>query len=188
MDMLRLFIAVDIRDPVLLGRLERLKDAIVATGVPMKPVETHNLHITLRFIGETPRHRADEIVDEVLSTINREKFDIVLRGLGAFPGPYRPRVVWVGVSEGARELAEIRDHVEDGLRRLGFRPERARFVPHVTLARIKGSRNIHSLAKLINDMSDYEVGRMTVSKVSLKKSTLTRHGPIYETLWEVNLR
>jgi len=187
MEIIRVFIAVDIDDPLLLGRLERLKDAVVATGVPMKPVETQNLHITLRFIGETPRHRAEEIADQVLSTIKREKFDIVLRGLGAFPGPYRPRVVWVGVGEGADELTAIRDQVEDGLRRLGFRPERNRFVPHVTLARVKGSRNLPALTRLIQDMSDYEVGRMRVSSVRLKKSTLTPRGPIYETLWEVKL-
>jgi len=187
LERLRVFIAVDIEDPLLLSRLERMKEALVATGVPMKPVETHNLHITLRFIGEVDRGSVEEIKDRVLSAIVARPFEVELRGLGAFPGPYRPRVVWVGVSRGAEQLTRIHDEIERGLRGLGFRPDRERFVPHITLARVKGSRNLSALTRVINEYSDYGFGTMRVGSVRLKKSTLTRRGPIYETLWEVKL-
>ncbi len=187
MDRLRVFIAIDVEDPLLLSRLERVKEALVATGVPMKPVETQNIHLTLRFIGEVERHRVEEIIEGVLSNIKRPGFQIVLKGLGAFPSTARPRVVWVGVSEGSEELASLHDEIEAGLRRLGFQPQRERFVPHITLARIKGSRNLPALIRIIEEYADYEFGAMRVSSVRLKKSTLTRRGPIYETLWEVKL-
>ena len=184
---IRVFIAVDIEDPLILSRLERFKEALLATGVPMKPVETQNIHLTLRFIGEIPRWRVEEIEKSVLSTIRGEPFRVVLKGVGAFPTPSRPRVIWVGVEEGAEELKKYRDTIEEGLRKLGLPPERQSFVPHITLARIKGSRNIHALTRLIHEYGDYEFGSFTVEAIRLKKSTLTRHGPIYETLWEARL-
>ena len=184
-EVVRTFIAVDIEDPLLLSRIERLKEALVATGVPMKPVETQNLHITLRFIGEVPYGVVNDIIDLVLKRLSFKPFTIMLKGLGAFPSPLRPRVVWIGVEEGAERLRELREFIESGLRRLGLRPEKEEFIPHLTLARIKGARNLHALIKFIQDHEGYEVGSMTVEAVRLKKSTLTPKGPIYETLWEV---
>ncbi len=184
---MRIFIAVDIGDPRLISVIARMRDTIVGTGVPMKPVEEQNFHITLRFIGEVPESTVEE-VKEILSRIEFPKFRVVLKGLGAFPSPSRPRVVWIGVSEGFEELKRIRDEIEAGLRKIGIKPERQEFHPHVTLARIKGSRGIARLSKLIEEYSDYEFGSFTVESVKLKKSTLTRHGPIYEDLMEVKAR
>ncbi|MEB3852152.1 MAG: RNA 2',3'-cyclic phosphodiesterase [Desulfurococcales archaeon] len=187
---MRVFIAVDVEEPLLVSRLSRLIDAVASTGVPLKAVEPENLHITIRFIGEVPEGLAGEIAREVIGRLEFPEFEVELRGLGAFPGPYRPRVVWVGVSEGAEWLSKIRGQVEEGLRRLGVPPERGgkEFHPHVTLARVKGSRNIQALARLIAEYGDYTVGRMRVASVRLKKSTLTPRGPIYETLAEARAR
>ena len=186
-DKLRVFIAVDIDDPLILSKLERIKDALISTNVPMKPVETNNIHITIRFIGETPSWKVEEIERRVLSGLSMKPFKITLHGIGAFPSTNRPRVVWIGVSKGADKLKEIRDYIEEGLWKIGFPKERQKFIPHATLARIKGSRNIHALSRLIREYEDYEFGSMTVEAVRLKKSTLTRSGPIYETLWEAKL-
>lgn len=185
--MVRVFIAIDIEDPLLVSRLARLRDTVVATGVPMKPVEEENFHITLRFIGEVDSSRVETIKEHVLSALDFRRFVLELKGLGAFPTPSRPRVVWVGVSKGFDEVRRVRDSVESRLRNLGFRPESKEFHPHVTLARIKGSKNISSLVRVLNDYSDTIVGEMTVSSIRLKKSTLTPRGPIYETLAEARL-
>ncbi len=184
---MRVFIAVDIEDPLVISRLDLLKDAILSTGVPMKTVESYNYHITLRFIGEVPEGVVDAIKRDVLGGVRAESFTMKLQGLGAFPSPARPRVVWVGVTQGADELGRIRETIESRLRKLGIKPERQEFHPHVTLARIKGSRNIHSLVRVLQEYQDYEVGIVRVTAIRLKKSTLTRRGPIYETLWEVKL-
>ncbi len=181
---MRAFIAVDIEDPALVSRLVSIRDAFVATGAPMKPVEDQNLHITLRFLGEIPVSMVDE-VHRVMSSVAFRRFRIRIAGVGAFPTVSRPRVIWVGVREGAEELARIHDEIERGLRRLGFRPEREEFVPHITLARIKGSRNLDRVVKLLNQYADVEVGEMTVEVIRLKQSILTRSGPIYRTLREV---
>jgi len=185
LDRLRVFIAVDIDDPLLVSRISGVIDALTSLGVPLKPVEPGNLHITIRFIGEVPRDVVNEIIDRVLSKVKFKEFDLRLRGIGAFPSTLRPRVVWIGVENGYSELKALRDQVESGLRGLGLRPERQEFKPHLTLARVKGARNISSLIRFMEGYRDYEFGVMKVRVVRLKKSTLTRSGPIYETLWEV---
>jgi 2'-5' RNA ligase len=181
---IRSFIAVDIEDPNLVSKLISIRDAFVSTGAPMKPVEDQNLHITLRFLGEIPATMIDEVY-RVMASVKFRRFRIRIAGVGAFPTTTRPRVIWVGVREGAEELARIHAEIERGLRRLGFRPEKEEFVPHITLARIKGSRNIDRVVKLLNQFADVEVGEMVVDRIRLKQSILTRSGPIYRTLREV---
>lgn len=180
----RVFIAVDVEDPVIVARLDRVKDALLATGAPLKPVESHNYHLTIRFIGEVDEPVVGEIAREVLDTLEFNRFKIRLHGLGAFPTPARPRVIWVGVVEGAEELKSLHNSVEDRLRRLGFKPEGRGFEPHLTIARVKGSRNIHAVVKILREFRDHDFGWMTVERVRLKKSILTPRGPIYETLHE----
>lgn len=184
LSILRVFIAVDIEDPLIISRLDRVKDALVSTGVPMKVVESYNMHLTLRFIGEVSRGVVDSI-SRALSRLEFKEFTIVFRGLGAFPNSLNPRVVWVGVGEGADKLIMLRGSVEKLLKPLSIPPEREEFTPHLTLARIKGSRGISSLVKLLNEYSEFEFGAVRVNSVRLKKSTLTSKGPIYETLLEV---
>ena len=181
----RIFVAIDIEDPLVVSRIERVKDALVSIGTPMKPVESYNLHITLRFIGEVPLSVVEEIKRSVMPKLSFKRFTIRLQGLGAFPSPGSPRVVWIGVSEGAEELGRLRRVIDSELRPLGIMPERQEFKPHLTLARIKGRRRIEALSKMIVEYGDYEFGAIIVESVRLKKSTLTRQGPIYETLSEV---
>ena len=185
LERVRAFISIDIEEPSVVQRLVWLRDLFVQTGAPMKPVEDHNLHITLRFLGEIPSSLVEDIHVNVLSRLRFKRFKIRLVGVGAFPSVTRPRVIWVGVTEGSDVLQELCRSIEGGLRRLGFRPEREEFVPHVTLARIKGSRNIDKVVKLLNEYADYEVGEITVESVRLKQSILTPRGPIYRTLREV---
>ena len=179
-----MFIAVDVEEPLLVSRLQSVMSSLASTNVEMKLVEPYNLHITLRFIGEVSPGVASEI-SRVLSKLSFKSFRIVFKGLGAFPSTFNPRVVWVGVSEGSREMVELRTSIEKLLKSVKIPPDREDFTPHLTLARIKGSRNLSSLVKLLNDMSDYDVGSMIVDRVKFKKSTLTSSGPIYETLLEV---
>ena len=188
LERIRAFIAIDIEEPSIVQRLVWLRDLFVQTGAPMKPVEDQNLHLTLRFLGEIPSGMVEDIYMNVLSRLQFKRFKMRLVGVGAFPSPTRPRVIWVGVREGSDVLQQLYREIESGLRRLGFRPEREEFVPHITLARIKGSRNIDKVVKLLNEYADYEIGEVVVENVRLKQSILTPRGPIYRTLREVRAR
>ena len=185
--MVRAFISVDLEDPLIVSRLARIRDMIASTGRGIKPVGNENLHITIRFLGEIDETLIDEVYD-VMRRLEFKSFNARIKGLGGFPTNLRPRVVWAGVEEGSEELRYIRDYIERGLRRLGFKPEKEKFVPHITLARVKASGVYSRLSKIIMEYEDYEFGVIKVSAVYLKKSILTPKGPVYIVLKKVEAK
>ena len=181
--MVRLFVAVDLSDE-LRGRIVRFRDEVANSGADVKPVEDENLHITIRFLGEVRDNLLNNIVNN-LRTLNFSKFNIHVKGAGAFPTLTSPRVIWVGVEEGTGELKSLHDEVERLVGRYGVSDERE-FTPHITVARVRGRAG--PLSKLINQWREYDFGWQTVDSVVLKKSTLTPRGPIYENLLTVKLK
>ena len=127
--MIRLFVGLDL-PPELRARL-----AILAGGLPgARWVSPENYHITLRFIGEQPGHRAEEI-DLALAALRVRGFTLKLSGVGSFARGGKPTSLWVGV-ERNQALDFLQTKVETALQRIGLEPERKRFTPHVSLARI----------------------------------------------------
>ncbi|ALU11732.1 hypothetical protein EYM_04205 [Ignicoccus islandicus DSM 13165] len=186
MGKIRTFIAVDV-EGILASKLEKLVESIKSTGAPVKGVEAENFHVTLKFIGEIDEEMIDTIEEIMKHSVNGiEPHKVVLKGIGAFPNPFRPRVVWVGL-EGAEKLTTISSRLTKSLREKGIKVDTKQFVPHITLARVKGYRNIDKLSEWIETMRDIEIGELEVKKIRLKKSILTPRGPIYETLREVEL-
>ncbi len=181
--MVRLFVAVDLSDE-LRGRIVRFRDEVASSGADVKPVEDENLHITIRFLGEVRDELLGEVMDN-LRTLSFSKFNIHVKGVGAFPTLTSPRVIWVGVEEGAEELKSLHDEVERLVGRYGVSDERE-FTPHITVARVRGRAG--PLGRLINQWREYDFGWQAVDSVVLKKSTLTPRGPIYENLLTVSLR
>lgn len=182
MEYLRAFIAVDIEDDRLLDKLLEIQARIMATGADVKIVERENIHVTLRFLGQISKGIADEVIS-VLKGLKASSFKMKLAGVGAFPNVQKPRVVWVGVSEGAEALKKVYAQLEEGLRRIGFRPEREAFSPHATLARVRSRRGMERLVSTILSLQAEEVGEMVVQRVKLKKSVLTAKGPTYTDLY-----
>jgi RNA 2',3'-cyclic 3'-phosphodiesterase len=127
--MVRLFVSVEIPAAVK-QRLERL-----CCDVPgARWADPEQIHLTLRFIGEV-----DELVfgdvEAALGQVRAAPFDLELKGVGHFPPRGEPKVLWVGV-ERSEGLSQLHDRVERALVRAGVEPERRRFSPHVTLARL----------------------------------------------------
>ncbi len=181
---LRAFIAIDIDEVEVLKKIIAFRDAIAATGADIKIVEDENIHLTLRFLGNISETMVDDIY-EILKSIKFKPFKIRISGVGCFPNINRPRVIWVGVSEGYDELKRIRNELERKLRGLGFKPEREEFVAHITVARVKSGRKREAIRKVLEEYKDFDAGEMTVKYIRLKQSILTPHGPIYRTLREV---
>ncbi len=170
---MRLFVAVDISDEL----RERIAPVLSqAAKIPgLKAVERENLHITLLFLGEVAERRVAAIEEE-LSKVAFEPFTIRLRGVGAFPSPASPRVVWVGVDD-AGELRKLADDVYAKLRKLGFKRDKE-FSAHVTVARVK--RRNEDVKRLIESFANEDFGEMVVESFSLKRSILRPQGPIYK--------
>ncbi|MBW9140446.1 MAG: RNA 2',3'-cyclic phosphodiesterase [Candidatus Aramenus sp.] len=176
---MRLFIAIKIEGiPTILSLLEDLR----LIGADVKLVEPENVHVTLAFLGEVEDSRV-EAIRSAMDGVKFNKFNVTLRGMGAFPSLSRPRVVWVGIEKGFNQMKEIRDQLVQNLKKVGVRPENDNeFLPHVTLGRVKGPRNLPKLSEFITKNADIIVGEMEVREITLFKSTLTPRGPIYEQL------
>jgi len=183
----RSFIAVDVADSVILKRITDCQTELTRTGADLKPVEPENIHATLRFLGEVQVPLLDQVKSE-LAQVAFQSFQVELRGVGAFPNPRRPNVVWIGITKGGDELQGIFSSLEPRLRELGFPADRKGFSPHITIGRVKSGRNREALYSAIMGMSDVEFGSMTVESIRLKKSTLTPKGPIYSTIYEQNAK
>ena len=137
-----------------------------------KLVEKENLHITLRFFGDS---NEIEIIKK-LKMIKMNAFEIEIHDIGAFPNERFIRVLWVGVH--SKEIYELIEKINNIF-------GKERFEPHITIARIKTSS--HLLSEFIKKNKNVEIGKMVVRKIVLKKSTLTPTGPIYENIEEFEL-
>jgi len=185
-DDLRTFIAIDIDEKEIVRKLIELERLIQNTGAQMKLVEPENLHITLKFLGEIDSKDL-QIIKQVVELHAKEfePFEITIKGLGAFPSPGSPRVIWVGIDKNRDKVTDLASRISTDLERMGFRREERAFHPHITIARVK--RYNAALKRILRENSDIEIGDFYVSKIRVKKSTLTPQGPIYTTILEVTL-
>ncbi len=103
-----------------------------------------------------------------------------MRGLGAFPTPTRPRVIWAGVDEGAAQAATLARRVDEALVALGFAPEPRAFAAHVTLGRVRAPRANPRLAEALAASGTF--GRQRVDRLVLMRSQLSPRGARYTEL------
>jgi 2'-5' RNA ligase len=180
---MRSFLSFDIENETVLNRLASTQRQLVQTGADMKLVEPQNIHITIRFIGNATPVMVEKIFEE-MKKIQFTPFTVQIKGLGAFPNLRYPRVVWAGITEGAERLKSIFSQMEPKLRDLGFTPDFRGFSPHLSIARVRSSRNKAELAEFVTKNSNCEFGRIEARCLRLKQSILTPKGPVYSTLKE----
>jgi 2'-5' RNA ligase len=182
---IRSFIAIDIADPATIAAITRLEASLQATGANIKLVDPHNLHLTLRFLGNVATPHLAEIQDG-LDDLVFHPFQVTLQGVGVFPSQRRVTVVWIAFETGHLEIIDLYHQVNTKLTQFGFQPERRRFSPHITIARVRSGRNRVQLIEAIVDAEATLFGSFQVDALKLKKSVLTPQGPIYTTLHTVH--
>jgi len=178
------FIAVDVAGgPVLNAFAADLRRA----SPSLKVVDTDQLHLTVKFLGDTEEGLVPEIVTTIReATADLRPFEARVRGTGAFPSLGRMNVIWVGV-DGAEPIARITDSLEASLEALGFPRERRPWKAHVTLARVKGRQDLDRVRRILEVHASEEFGTHTVDAVHLKKSVLTPQGAVYSVVETVRL-
>lgn len=189
MQPLRTFVAVEI-SPEVRSQALRLIDRLRASGAKVKWTEAANLHWTLKFLGDVP---AVEVVDVCRAVQEAAApftpFEIVARGVGAFPSIGRPRTLWLGVGEGAEPMELLFQAIDRTLGELGYPPEPRHFTPHLTLGRVRdGGAGTAELTELLKKLADFDAGAMTVDEVVTFSSTLSRDGPTHEPLARAELQ
>jgi len=180
---MRVFLSIDIDDDALLARISRIQSKLDSKAAKLKLVEKDNIHFTLRFFGDTPVLRIDEM-RKALGTLQFPPFTIQVEGIGAFPNPRRPNVIWIGVSQNAQQMTDLKGRIDAQLANLGYPPEKG-FKAHATIARVRAVNDRDGMVRSLELLARESAGTMTVSSFQMTKSTLTSPGPIYETLWEI---
>lgn len=185
---MRLFLAINPPSPV---RLEILAAtaALRETAPELAWVAEPRIHLTLKFLGEVPVERLDDVTAATAGVAGRHRELLMqLGGIGAFPNFRRARVVWLGVGHDPR-LELLHHDIEVACESLGFEVEGRAFRPHITLARVREPlaeerlRALSRAAKKVDYRSDF-----IVHAVDLMSSELSQSGPTYRTLVSAALR
>lgn len=151
--------------------------ASLAGGIPgARWVPPENYHLTLRFIGEVPSHHAEEI-DHALAALRARAFPLVLAGMGTFAKGGQANQLWVGVQKNPL-LEALHNKVETALQRVGCEPERRRFTPHITLARLRDAAE-GKLVGFVQSHNLFRAGPMPVQHFVLFSSKLGKEASVY---------
>lgn len=151
--------------------------ASLAGGVPgARWVPPENYHLTLRFIGEVPAYAAEEI-HHALASLRARAFPLVLAGMGTFAKGGQATQLWVGVERNPL-LEALRNKVEIALQRTGCEPERRRFTPHITLARLREPAP-GKLVGFVQSHNLFRAGPMPVEHFVLFSSQLGKEASVY---------
>jgi 2'-5' RNA ligase len=172
--MFRLFVGIALPADV------RLRLAAICSGLPgAKWIDPENMHLTLRFIGDVGGGLAEDI-DAALRRVSVPAFDLGISGIDCFETSGKVHTLWVGIDKQPL-LLRLRDKVDSALVRAGCEPERRKFKPHVTIARLRtgGQARIGSFIQSHNRIA---LGPVPVDRFTLFRSHLGSEKAHYEEL------
>ncbi len=169
---MRLFVALD------LPRSLRVRLGWMASGLQgARWVPPENYHVTLRFIGEVPGWRAEEL-DHTLAGLRAPGFEVTLAGVGVFEKGGKVGSLWAGVERNAA-LEHLQAKIETALHRAGLESERRRFNPHVTLGRVEGVA-AEKIASWVQSNNLFRSDKVTVEHFTLFRSRLGKEQAVYD--------
>ena len=185
--MIRAFIAIEL-EPAVIEKIAHAVEQLKTQIAGIRWTLPANFHFTLKFLGDIERSQVDSVANALQREVHPfSRFTINAKGLGVFPGPRRPRILWVGLT--GIELARLAAKVESALEPLGFAPEQRGFTPHLTIGRWRQfDRAPDNLRLDLENWRDYEFGGSSVDEVILFQSVLKPAGAIYSQLKVVKLK
>jgi 2'-5' RNA ligase len=176
----RLFVAIAIPDEIR-ERYAALIRGFRAIAPQVKWVWPENLHITLKFLGQTPPEKLDALRQVLTEVCSPDPVKLNFLGLGFFPNQRRPRVLWAGM-EASANLKLLAAGVDQAAHRSEFPLEERRFTPHLTLARFDPPAIAAKLLEAIRAKSAENFGALTATEFHLIESKLKPSGAEYTTV------
>jgi len=163
------------------------RDAVASAVAPLRAdpapvswVAPGNLHITMKFLGETSRDRLDAVREALAEVAARfSPFAMEAEGGGAFPGTRNPRVLWAGLREPLELVRELQQNMENALSGAGFPREDRPFHPHITVGRARGVLPPAWGDRFVRALSGRRFGEVPVPKITLYESRLSPGGAVY---------
>lgn len=187
----RLFVAVPL-PPEPLAACQALIDGVRAGPLGDVPRWVHlaNLHLTVRFLGETSPDLVPDVALAVQDAFaGAPAFDVVLTGGGAFPAARKPRALWLGIEQGADRLGALADALNPALEPLGWPRDHRPYRPHLTVARLDAA-SIAQGGAVADELRAAASGWRTefrAMRVVLYRSHLGGGPPRYESIYEAPL-
>ncbi len=174
--MKRLFIAIKINPSNnLINIYEKLQKLLHYDSIRWCSYE--NLHLTLKFLGNTPSEKIPKIVDIVKDVNNNiEPHNITINGIGVFGRRYNPKVIWCGIEKN-EQIIKAHNLLIENLKDVGIYPDRQNFVPHLTLARINNIRDKIAFTNFISSYKDVEIQSSPANDIYLYESKLQYKAP-----------
>ncbi|MBM4159873.1 MAG: RNA 2',3'-cyclic phosphodiesterase [Ignavibacteria bacterium] len=181
----RTFVAIptssDIKQKIL-----GIQDQLIQSHVNVTWEPAEKFHITLKFLGNCELELLGSLTTELQSVLRDVRsFDVVYRNVGCFPTISRPRVVWIGAAENV-ELAELQQRVEETCGNFGFPKEDRAFHPHITLGRVKGTRNLDRLTDRVKTIT-FDSIQARCGEVHIMRSELLPTGSVYTLIHSIPL-
>jgi len=185
--MIRSFIAIDLPQKTR-ENLAAIQDQLRQSQAGVRWVKPGSIHLTLKFLGNILPEQVDAIAAAVAQLVRDEPpITLCAAGLGAFPSPRKPRVIWVGLRGEVDRLANIQAGLEKALEPLGFDRETRGFHPHLTIGRVKDRRRLQSLIEAMSSLELPEFNSFDGNEIILYKSDLRPTGAIYTKLHRMPL-
>ncbi len=183
---IRTFIAIKVNpEPKMVELFQELKSKLADEAI--RWVELNNLHLTLRFLGDTTSVQVQEVsrmLDEISNEFQSFKFN--LTGIGYFKNKGQPRVLFVNI-ENDEALKLEAQQIENRVQQLGFEREDREFQPHLTLARIKYIKQKGKFFSLVNGWDNVEIQQVKIEDIVFYQSILYPEGPVYKPIKIVKL-
>ena len=184
---MRCFIGIGLPDTVRVCLTEAVRE-FCQEQVPVSWTVPENLHITLKFLGETDKKRIFAVENGLAEiAAGSPAFSLNAAGGGIFPGPRDPRILWAGFGE-PPELAErLQQTISNTMMLMGFPAEGRLFHPHVTIGRVKGTLPSGWGDRFLRHFAGCAFGIVPVSSIILYESRLSKGGAIYSAIREFPL-
>jgi RNA 2',3'-cyclic 3'-phosphodiesterase len=181
--MKRTFLAIEISpDNELLNVYNHLKEAFL--NEKMRWVDPIHFHITLFFLGDTGEAQIPSIISKIEQSVTGiSSFDLVLNGFEVFPAVLNPNVLWIGIEKN-EDILKLKKSIDKVLESFGFKAEKRKFTPHLTIARVKEVQNKSLVNDLLNKFKNVSIGLVKINKLVFFESRLTPNGPAYNKLSE----
>ena len=177
---MRTFIAIDLPAEIR-RKITQLQDLLKPTTAQVRWTRPEGLHLTLKFIGEIPPDKVEEITDRLASIRVPAPLSITVRGAGYFPNERSPRVIWVGM-DGGSDLPALAAQVEEALVPLGIQKENRSFAGHLTLGRLKVPGKIPAVQEVLRRQGPLEFGSFSADEFFLYESQLSPSGSVYRKM------
>lgn len=185
--MKRLFCAVKVQpNTEILDVIHHFREGLI--GERIKWVNPDNLHLTLKFFGDTQSENETEIINAFRHAGKHvNNFSFELSGIGFFGSHRLPRVLWIGIKQ-PEALQLLYKEVNKYLKPLGYLPDKPQFVPHLTVARIKELKNTNAFHRLIIKHQNDRFGEQHIKSFELYQSILRPQGPEYRIVKAFDLQ